>query len=75
MDTWRLGQEDDAVQHLAALHKEKRGLDLWERIFAAEQGSVLRGMLGDDVKLARRLMETDDPLASLRRAVSPSPKS
>ncbi len=68
LDTWQLGKEEEAAHHLEALRKERDGLALWERIFAAEQGSVLRGMLGDDVKLARRLAEADDPLAELRRA-------
>ena len=75
LDTLRLGREDEAAQHLAALRKEERGLDLWERIFAAEQGSVLRDMLGDDVRLARRLIEAADPLPILRRAAHQSPKN
>ncbi len=68
LDTWRLGQAESANQHLQALHKETEGLRLWQRIFEAEQGSALRGMLGDDVKLAQRLIEADDPLAELRHA-------
>ena len=75
LDTLRLGREDEAAQHLAALRKEKRGLDLWERIFAAERSPVLRGMLGDDVQLARRLIEAADPLPILRRAARQSPKN
>jgi len=75
LDTLRLGQEERAAQHLAALRKEEEGLRLWERIFAAEQGSALRGMLGDDVKLARQLLEANDPLAELRRAARQLPKS
>jgi tetratricopeptide (TPR) repeat protein len=75
LDTFRLGQEDAATQHLAALRKEEAGVKLWERIFAAEQGSALRGMLGNDVQLARELLAANDPLAELRRAARQSPKS
>ncbi len=64
----RLGQADRAAQHLAALRKEAEGLRLWQRIFEAEQGSVLRGMLGGDVALAQRLMEAEDAMAVLRQA-------
>ena len=72
LDTLRQGQEDKAAQHLAALRQERDGLRLWERIFAAEQGSALHGMLGDDVTLAQHLLEATDPLKELRRAARQS---
>ncbi len=75
LDTFRLGQEGVATQHLAALRKEEAGIRLWERIFAAEQGSALRGMLGNDVQLARKFLAAGDPLAELRRSARQSPKS
>ncbi len=51
------GQPDAAEAHVAALRKEKRGLEEWQAVFASAQSGALSAILAADVNLARRLFD------------------
>jgi len=53
----RLGRTADAAAELAALRREKRGLDEWQTIFASEQSRTLQEVLAGDIALARAVFD------------------
>lgn len=63
---WRIcqrrGDLDSASEALAALKREKAGLEEWQVIMSADEAQALRAVLSDDIDEARRLIkdETQD---------------
>ena len=53
----RLGDLTRADSALAALRRERTGLNEWKIVFESEQSAVLRAVLQDDVHLAEQLVE------------------
>jgi len=61
----RLGRTEDAKHAAARLHKESKGLREWETIMQSEEAASLRGLLADDVALARQMIDSSSPLDEL----------
>ncbi len=55
----RLNNNGAAESALAALRKERAGLEEWQLIMSADEAQALRDVLSDDVELARRLIERE----------------
>lgn len=61
----RLGNADGAAGALAALKKERSGLEEWQTILASDQAATLRAVLGADVALAQALVDGERDVLSL----------
>lgn len=53
---FRLRDDDGAATALAALRREKAGLEEWQVIMSADEAQALRAVLSDDIEQARRLI-------------------
>ncbi len=55
----RRGDLDSAGDSLAALKREKAGLEEWKVIMSADEAQALRAVLSDDIEEARRLIKDE----------------
>jgi hypothetical protein len=53
---YRQGQKEQAGDEIQQMKREKAGLQEWQTIFESEASTVLRGVLQDDVNVARKLV-------------------
>ncbi len=58
----RLGDEDGARQALAAMKREKTGLEEWQVIMSADEAHALRDVLSADIESAGRLIQAENAL-------------
>ena len=56
----RLRDRESAGAALAALQREKDGLEEWQVIMSAEEAAALREVLSQDIELARRLIAGEE---------------
>ena len=64
----RLGDRRPAEAALAAMKREKAGLEEWQVIMSADEAAALRAVLQEDIELARQLMMDEAGLDSLLAA-------
>jgi len=65
------GRMDGAKKALAAMRKERTGLNEWKTIFEAKEAAVLRDVLSADVQTAARLIESEGSESELKTLLSP----
>ncbi|MDI9637270.1 tetratricopeptide repeat protein [Geitlerinema splendidum] len=53
----RMGDREGAAEQAAQLRRLKGGLEEWEKILENEQAETLRGVLGEDIRLAAMLVD------------------
>ncbi|NDJ60640.1 MAG: tetratricopeptide repeat protein [Chloroflexi bacterium] len=53
----RLGDQTAAEDAVAAMRRQRGGLDEWQKILASDQATTLRAVLGDDVQAAQGLID------------------
>lgn len=61
----RLGDAERAAGALAALRKERSGLEEWQTILASDQAATLRAVLGADVAVAQTLVDGERDVMDL----------
>jgi tetratricopeptide (TPR) repeat protein len=61
----RLGRDDEARQQLQLMRKQAKGVHDWRIIFESEQGTVLRDLFEEDVRVAQQLLTADATLEAL----------
>lgn len=62
----RLGDSVSAKQALAAMKREKSGLEEWQVIMSADEAHALRDVLSEDVEYARQLLQDENALETAR---------
>ena len=62
----RLGDSVSAKQALAAMKREKSGLEEWQVIMSADEAHALRDVLSEDIEYARQLLQDENALETAR---------